>query len=346
MVRSTLPANPPRRFVPLLLTALAVAALAGCRDDDVRRYKVPKPVTTPMRLLGAIVPHGERTWFFKLLGPAPVVGEQKETFDRFLTTVKFNDTGDRPITWTVPEGWSEEQPGGQMRYATLRSDKDHLELTVTSLGREGGAVLPNVNRWRGQIGLPSVTEAELPSFSRELTVAGEKATVIDLTGTGGDTSAMTPPTAPPPAAPVAGGAPARGNGLKYDVPPGWTERPAANGFARAAFAVTDGGQTAEVTVTPLGGMAGGLLANVNRWRAQVGLESTTEEQLPKDQKQLDVTGHPCSYFDLAGPKGERILAVAVPQGGQTWFLKMKGPAELVGRQQGHFEAFAKSVRFE
>ena len=39
-------------------------------------------------------------------------------------------------------------------------------------------------------------------------------------------------------------------------------------------------------------------------------------------------------------------AVAVPQGGQTWFLKMKGPAELVGRQQGNFEAFAKSVRFE
>jgi len=41
-----------------------------------------------------------------------------------------------------------------------------------------------------------------------------------------------------------------------------------------------------------------------------------------------VAGAPCPYFDLAGPKGDRILAVAVPQGGQTWFLKMKGPASL------------------
>ena len=55
-----------------------------------------------MRLLGAIVPHGERTWFFKLLGPAPAVGEQKETFDRFLASVQFPDKGERPITWTVP----------------------------------------------------------------------------------------------------------------------------------------------------------------------------------------------------------------------------------------------------
>jgi hypothetical protein len=344
MVRSTLPANPFRRSVPLLLGALAVAVLAGCRDDEIRRYKVPQPVTTPMRLLGAIVPHGERTWFFKLLGPAPAVGEQKETFDRFLATVKFVDAGERPITWKVPDGWSEE-PGSQMRYATLKSEgKDHLELTVTTLGRDGGAVLPNVDRWRGQLGLAPVAEAELASFSRELTVGGEKATVIDLTGTGADTSAMTAPA--PAAPPMVDREPARSGGLKYVAPAGWTERPATNGFARATFAVTDGGQTAEVTVTPLGGMAGGLLANVNRWRNQVGLGPTTEEQLSKDQKQLDVAGTPCPYFDLAGPKGDRILAVSMPQGGQTWFLKMKGPAELVGRQQANFEAFAKSVRFE
>lgn len=335
MVRSTLP----RRLVPLF-GALTIAALTGCRDDEVRRYRVPKPVTTPMRLLGAIIPHGERTWFFKLLGPAPAVGEHKETFDRFLATVQFSDKGERPIAWTVPDGWREE-PGGPMRYATLKSEgKDHLELTVTTLGRDGGAILPNVNRWRGQIGLPPVGEAELASFARALTVGGEKATVIDLIGTGGDTSSMSAS-----AAPVTVGEPPR-SGLRYDTPSGWTERPAANGFARATFAVTDGGQTAEITVTPLGGMAGGLLANVNRWRGQVGLGPTTEEQLPKDQKHLDVAGTPCPYFDLAGPKGERILAVAVPHGGQTWFLKMKGSAELVGRQQGNFEAFAQSVRFE
>jgi len=90
-------------------------------------------------------------------------------------------------------------------------------------------VLPNVNRWRGQIGLAPVAEAELASFSRELTVGGEKATVIDLTGTGADTSAMTAPA--PVAPPVMDREPSRSGGLKYVAPAGWTERPATNGFA-------------------------------------------------------------------------------------------------------------------
>jgi hypothetical protein len=30
----------------------------------------------------------------------------------------------------------------------------------------------------------------------------------------------------------------------------------------------------------------------------------------------------------------------------TWFIKMRGPADLVGRQLAAFEAFLKSVRFD
>ena len=33
-------------------------------------------------------------------------------------------------------------------------------------------------------------------------------------------------------------------------------------------------------------------------------------------------------------------------GGQSWFVKMTGPADLVGQQQPAFEAFVKSLRFE
>jgi hypothetical protein len=102
---------------------------------------------------------------------------------------------------------------------------------------------------------------------------------------------------------------------------------------------------ADVTVTALGGPAGGLLANVNRWRDQVGLARTTEEQLKKDQRPLDVAGGPAAYFDLAGAD-KHILVVVLPHGGQTYFLKMTGSPGEVGKQQGAFEAFAKSVRFE
>jgi len=51
---------------------------------------------------------------------------------------------------------------------------------------------------------------------------------------------------------------------------------------------------------------------------------------------------------LTGPEsagGSRILAVMVSRGDISWFFKMRGPADLVGREKAAFEAFIGSVRF-
>ncbi len=63
---------------------------------------------------------------------------------------------------------------------------------------------------------------------------------------------------------------------------------------------------------------------------------------------MNVGGSPGQYVDLTGPEsagGLRILAVMVPREKTTWFFKMRGPADLVGRQKSAFEAFVGSVRF-
>ena len=41
-----------------------------------------------------------------------------------------------------------------------------------------------------------------------------------------------------------------------------------------------------------------------------------------------------------------VLAAGLPHAGDTWFFKMTGPAELVGRQKSAFEAFVTSVKFD
>ena len=43
---------------------------------------------TPIRLLGAVVPHGGETWFFKLMGPDALVAREKPAFVEFLRTVR------------------------------------------------------------------------------------------------------------------------------------------------------------------------------------------------------------------------------------------------------------------
>jgi hypothetical protein len=43
---------------------------------------------TPTRILGAIVPVGGETWFFKLMGPDALVAKEKPAFIEFLRTVR------------------------------------------------------------------------------------------------------------------------------------------------------------------------------------------------------------------------------------------------------------------
>ena len=64
--------------------------------------------------------------------------------------------------------------------------------------------------------------------------------------------------------------------LKYTLPDGWKEK-ALTQLRVASFEVSENGKTADVSVIPLGGMAGGDPANVNRWRGQVGQPPLDED---------------------------------------------------------------------
>lgn len=42
----------------------------------------------PTRIIGAVVPNGRETWFFKLMGPDALVAGEKDAFMKFLGTVR------------------------------------------------------------------------------------------------------------------------------------------------------------------------------------------------------------------------------------------------------------------
>jgi hypothetical protein len=110
-----------------------------------------------------------------------------------------------------------------------------------------------------------------------------------------------------------------------------------------------GGQLVDVSVVPLGGLAGGDLSNVIRWRGQVGLGPVPEEDLAKLGEPVTVGGAPAQLFDLAGtPAGAtvkaRILAVALHGPDRTWFFKATGDDESVGLQKANFISWLKSIQ--
>ncbi len=347
---------PLSRWALRLLPCVAVLlAVTGCQEEGIQHYKVPKPEpedpATLQRLLGAIFPRPAETWVFKLSGPAKEVGAREEAFKQLLQSVHFSDKADKPIDWNVPDGWKQE-PGNETRYATLRTGagEQALEVTVTKLPPAAADLLANVERWCRQLGRRPVTEDQLGKVTKELKADGTTGTLVDLTGPGAPKSAAM--KTPPPAVRERPKAPAAEPTLHYTKPESWVEAPdLASGMIRmaAAFRVTEGGKSAEITVIPLGGDGGGLLANVNRWRGQIKLGSIDESQLRKDVRTVEIAGTPASYLDLLGPERasrERMLVVVVPRGSQTWFFKMRGPADLVARQQTAFETFMKSVKFD
>jgi hypothetical protein len=155
--------------------------LLGCQDEGIRVLHVAKP--PPKRTLAFIIPRPDATWFLKLNGPADAVTIDAPAFREFGTSIQFIN-GEPPIRYAVPPSWRSQdtQPGGMFkRYATFHTE-NNCEVIVTQLGPGSGEVLPNVNRWRGEVGLGSVTESELGQIVEPIEIAGAKATFVNVDG--------------------------------------------------------------------------------------------------------------------------------------------------------------------
>ena len=175
-----------------------------------------------------------------------------------------------------------------------------------------------------------------------------------------DTSDTATPTPPAIAAPPAGMPTTMPDGLvtpdnsgqpslHYTLPAGW-ETKAPSPMRVASFGISQDGKQADVSVIPLGGMAGTDPANVNRWRGQVGLGKLDDAELAKLAEKVTIGEQPADLYDLAGISpgsgdAERIVGVILHRDDTSWFFKMTGDAGLVEQQKPAFVALLKSVQF-
>jgi hypothetical protein len=342
----------------LALCLLGVAA-PGCHKEDIQSYAIPSPVDVKdepdfgaaprERMLGAVIPHGDEVWFLKLQGPVKAIDAHRAAFDQVLRSFRFVNDKDKPVAWTTPTGWT-SQPESENRYATLKLDSKEtpLELTITRLPGTGN-IVANVNRWRGQLSLNPVTWAAIPKVTTQVKLESATAICTDFVGVSKRSAAMARAAERPEAQDAKA---AEGPPLEFTVPNGWTALPDQGGAFSpvVAFRVVEGSQEATIKVTKLAGQIP-LANNVDRWRDQVKLPAATPEELKRDVREFSVGGINSPYVDLVGPKSakgepQRLLVVAVVQGASTWYFKLLGPAELVGRQKPAFEAFMSSVRFK
>lgn len=139
--------------------------------------------------------------------------------------------------------------------------------------------------------------------------------------------------------------------MKWTLPEGWKELPPEN-MEYARVAVSAGSPQTVLTVVPLGGVAGGLLPNVQRWEGQLKLPASTEADLPQLLSHVETAGGAADIVDLsqppasAGTEGpKRIVAAIIAHEDRTWFIKLMGPASGVAEQKSNFDSFVRSIEF-
>jgi hypothetical protein len=168
-------------------------------------------VISPVRILAGILHRDDMVWFFKITGDNQLVEAQKPALLEFLKSVKFAEAGAAPSAaasselppshppigmgapatgpvshegqpnWQVPAGW-QETSGGQFLVAKFLLTSD-TAVNVSQSSGTGGGIPGNVNRWRGQLGLPPQAEEDVTKSLVALDTAAGKAWQVDLSGT-------------------------------------------------------------------------------------------------------------------------------------------------------------------
>ena len=152
------------------------------------------------RIIAAMLTTSNSTLFFKMRGNAELTEAQKPDFIKWvaavcdaqtenrssqpMAAVPPQDVGPPPVKWQTPENWTAVSPSS-MRYASFSASADNgekIDISVVTFPGDGGSDPDNINRWRGQIGLPPMNPNAVNSEIAPLKTADATFSTTDIAG--------------------------------------------------------------------------------------------------------------------------------------------------------------------
>jgi hypothetical protein len=158
-----------RPCLALFLLA-AMALLSACRDAKVASYRVPKETPEPLPPV--------------LTGALPATSSSAAANSDMASTAVTTAGGDG-LTWTAPSHWKPKTASAMRKgsYAVSGPDGAEADMSITAFPGDVGGTLANVNRWRGQLELPPMSEADLGSVMQHLDIGDFHVDVVEFANT-------------------------------------------------------------------------------------------------------------------------------------------------------------------
>ena len=144
---------------PAAVGTLLIIVAAGCGRDGVKVYHVSDADTA---------------------NPAPLPAAAPAAMPATMP----DNSGQPSLQYILPAGWNKKALS-PMRVASfgISDGGRQADVSVIPLGGPAGNDPANVNRWRGQIGLPPLADTELAQLAEKVEVAGQPADLYDIAGT-------------------------------------------------------------------------------------------------------------------------------------------------------------------
>ena len=136
-------------------------------------------------------------------------------------------------------------------------------------------------------------------------------------------------------------APKEGGKFSFNLPQDWQQTEPGNMVLHSFVTPSQ----AKLAVTAFPGDVGGAVANVNRWRQQLGLAQETDAQIFESLKPDKFGKHDAQRVDLANDSERLIVSFAMIDG-KTWFFKFTGTSDQIEKALPAFDTFLTSVSWQ
>ena len=138
--------------------------------------------------------------------------------------------------------------------------------------------------------------------------------------------------------------------ITWEISSDWNEKNTENFRIGSYELMTLNGEILDLSINRISGQAGGLDANVNRWRQQVQLPALDHTDLEKTLIYL-TTPTPFTIVDLISPTPinqtyRRTLAAVFTDEAYTYFIKLSGSYYAVNNKKDDFISLLNSIEIK